>query len=63
MNIIAEVEKVIDDCIRDGVLAEFLKDHRKEVRDMILMEILDQNMPKVAEICLEKGITFKRPER
>lgn len=46
MNIIAEVEKVIDDCIRDGILAEFLKAHRKEVRDMILLEILDQNMPK-----------------
>ena len=32
------VDKAIDDCINDGILAEFLVSHRAEVRDMCITE-------------------------
>ena len=41
-NIEKAVERAIDDCIREGVLSDFLTKYRGEVTDMILTEYDEQ---------------------
>lgn len=49
-------DKAIDECIRQGILEEILRNHREEVRSMILTEYDEQaHIKNEREIALEEG--------
>ena len=50
------VSRAMDECIRNGVLEEILRNHREEVRSMILTEYDEQaRIKNEREIALEEG--------
>ena len=59
MPITEAVNKAIDDCIADGILAEFLQAHRAEVLDMYLSEV---NEDILRERLMEEGEQKGREE-
>ena len=57
------VSKAMDECIRKGILEEILRNHREEVRSMILTEYDEQvHIKNEREIALEEGRTEGRAE-
>ncbi len=46
------VTKAIDDCIAEGILADFFREHRQEVIDMSITEYLSEEL---AEVYKEDG--------
>lgn len=58
MDLKAEIEKMIDDCIKDGILSKFISERREEVIDMAIMEILDENIPLIKEMIKNKEISL-----
>lgn len=61
LNITETMEKAVDlavdECIKEGILAEILRNHREEVRSMLLTEYDEQlHIESEREIATEEGI-------
>lgn len=51
------VDLAVDECIKEGILAEILRNHREEVRSMLLTEYDEQlHIESEREIAIEEGI-------
>ena len=57
------VSEAMDSCIRKGILEEILRNHREEVRSMVLTEYDEQaHIKNEREIALEEGRAEGRKE-
>lgn len=61
LNVTETIEKAVDlavdECIKEGILAEILRNHREEVRSMLLTEYDEQlHIESEREIAIEEGI-------
>lgn len=63
MDINDVIDATIKYCIENGILADFLTNNEKEVKDILLaqyyVEIIEQNREQVIEVLFNKGYSAK----
>lgn len=63
MDINDAIDATIKYCIENGILADFLTNNEKEVKDILLaqyyVEIIEQNREQVIEVLFNKGYSAK----
>ena len=63
MDLRDAVERAVQECIEEGILADFLQKNRAEVVDMSLFEYtVDEHLKWVAKENLEDGIAIGKAE-